>query len=122
MGKSLKTFDILGKIDAEEGAEPPAAKGPGAGRGLSGEAKKQQRKRDAEIAAAGKPSAYQSELRQKLRDKVQLNFAAVPRFVRNEYERLAAEGGMNMREYLYHLLREKGADIPPYQEMDGRKL
>jgi hypothetical protein len=137
MGKSLKTIDILGKIDAEEGtalspspedaakpAKPAPPKRKAANQATAGpdDSDKRQRREEAAIAAAGKPSAYQAELRVKLRDKIQLNFAAVPRFVREEYDRLAAEHDMNMREFLYHLLREKGADIPPYKDMDGRKL
>lgn len=73
-------------------------------------------------AGLGKPSAYLADLREKLRDKVQMNLGGVPRFIREEFERLASEQGMGLREYFYHLLRQQGADIPPYQEMDGRKL
>lgn len=73
-------------------------------------------------AGLGKPSAYLADLREKLRDKVQLNLGGVPRFIREEFERLATEQGMGLREYFYYLLRQQGADIPPYQDMDGRKL
>jgi hypothetical protein len=70
----------------------------------------------------GKPSPYLADLRERLRDKTQLNFGGVPRFVRQEFERMASENRMGLREYFYHLLRQQGADIPPYEDMDGRKL
>jgi hypothetical protein len=70
----------------------------------------------------GKPSPYLASLRERLRDKTQLNFGGVPRFVRQEFERLADQNQMGLREYFYHLLRQQGADIPPYEDMDGRKL
>jgi len=70
----------------------------------------------------GKPSPYLADLRERLRDKTQLNFGGVPRFVRQEFERLADQNQMGLREYFYHLLRQQGADIPPYEDMDGRKL
>lgn len=70
----------------------------------------------------GKPSPYLADLRERLRDKTQLNFGGVPRFVRQEFERLADQNRMGLREYFYHLLRQQGADIPPYEDMDGRKL
>ena len=118
MGTQLKADDILGLIDKEEpkdAAEPkPKATRP---------------KKDiaalksmAEEAAAGKPSAFQSDLRVKLRDQVQFSFGRIPRFIYDQFEDLAVKAGMNKREYLYHLLREQGANIPPYDQMDGRKL
>lgn len=76
----------------------------------------------AERAAMGKPSEYFSGLRAQLRDRVPFGLGTIPRFIAEAFERMAAEKGMNKREYFYHLLRKEGADIPPYEEMDGRKL
>ncbi len=46
----------------------------------------------------------------------------LPEFVVEAFSNRAKELDMNKREYLYHLLREDGVDIPPYHLMDGRKL
>ncbi len=62
------------------------------------------------------------ELRALIRDKVQFNVGKLPRFIAEIYETQAQAEGMNKREYFYHLLREKGGDIPAYTQMDGRKL
>ena len=63
-----------------------------------------------------------TELRALIRDKVQFNVGKLPRFVSDIYEAQAQAEGMNKREYFYHLLREKGGEIPPYASMDARKL
>jgi len=73
-------------------------------------------------ASEGKPSVFQSDLKAKLRDKAQFSFGHMPRFIVDIFEAQAKKSGMNRREYLYSLLREKGGDIPPYEQMDGRKL
>ena len=113
---TLKSADILAGLDDEKSPTEP---------------KKIRRKpRQPEENGApgpinnerGKPSPYLADLRERLRDKTQLNFGGVPRFVRQEFERLAAQNQMGLREYFYHLLRQQGADIPPYEDMDGRKL
>jgi len=62
------------------------------------------------------------ELRALIRDKVQFNVGKLPRFIAEIYETQAQAEGMNKREYFYHLLREKGGDIPAYTQMDGRKF
>jgi len=62
----------------------------------------------------------QLTLNDRLRQKSQFNFGLVPSFVRNEFERLANQHQMGNREYFYYLLREDGADIPPYSHMDLR--
>jgi len=121
MGKQLKSADILGEIADEETTDAVVAAEPVE----SDVAEIDSRKAQAKAAAIGKPSPYQADLRAKLRDKTHLNFAAVPSFVVQAFDELrstAKPGGMNRREYLYHLLRKEGADIPPYKEMDGRKL
>lgn len=73
-------------------------------------------------ASEGKPSPFQSDLKAKLRDKAQFSFGHMPRFIVDIFEAQAKKAGMNRREYLYSLLRERGGDIPPYEQMDGRKL
>ncbi len=121
MGKQLKSADILGEIAEEETTDVVVAASPTE----SDAAEIDMLKEQAEASAIGKPSPYQADLRAKLRDKTHLNFAAVPSFVVRAFDELrsnAKAGGMNRREYLYHLLRKEGADIPPYKEMDGRKL
>ena len=121
----LKSSDILGEIANEEAAEAkPEEKLTSVEAGAPSETDTElvEKKNRAEQHSAGKPSPYQSELREKLRQKEQFNFGLCPRFVVKEFERLQKTSKMNKREYLYHLLREAGADIPPYNEMDGRKL
>lgn len=71
---------------------------------------------------SGKVSPYASDLRAKLRIKKQLSFGQLPSFIVDEMDNRALELGMNKREYLYHLLRNDGIEIPPYEQMDGRKL
>ena len=121
----LKSADILGEIandgpeetiKVEEPTQPKQSEPSKTNDDL------QERKAAAERAGAGKPSPYQSDLREKLRQKQQFNLGLCPTFVVKEYERLRKKAKMNKREFLYHLLREAGADIPPYKEMDGRKL
>ena len=132
MGKQLEPFDILGTLAKEEEGtkqEPnPQADQPKARRNRR-TITREPRNRDiaalkeaAAGAAAGKPSPFKSDLRQKLRQKKQFTFSEIPTFIADEFDRLRNDLGMTKREYLYHLLREQGADIPPYEMMDGRKL
>lgn len=119
---TLKAADIMADLadDSVEVAPPKPHR--------MGRAKPQpeesiaERKAKAAAAGQGKPSPYSADLRAKLRQKAQLNFGGIPLFVRDEFERLAKANHMGLREYFYYLLREKGADIPPYKDMDGRKL
>lgn len=125
MGKQLNSIDILGALaDDEAGQGTPAAapKKEEPQRKAKQRASASERRAAAQDASAGKPSPFQSDLRQKLRTRKQLNFSEIPTFIIEEFERLRTEEGMNKREFFYHLLREKGADIPPYEIMDGRKL
>lgn len=113
---TLKSADILAGLDDEKSTiEPEKTR-----------RKRHRQKEDSVLRSAdnerGKPSPYLADLRERLRDKTQLNFGGVPRFVRQEFERLADQNQMGLREYFYHLLRQQGADIPPYEDMDGRKL
>lgn len=123
MGKQLKSADILGEIEKEE---PTSSVAPlDVAKPETDTSELEVRKEQAASGAIGKASPYQAELRAKLRDKTHLNFAAVPSFIVHAFDALRYEakpGGMNRREYLYHLLRKEGADIPPYESMDGRKL
>ena len=112
---TLKSADILGDLSDSQASQ--RSKSPSKTREPV-----RRRKALAEAAGQGKPSPYHAELRQKLRQKTQLNFGGIPQFIADEFERLASDNHMGKREYLYHLLRQEGADIPPYKEMDGRKL
>ena len=121
MGKQLKSADILGEIAEEETTNVALA----AEQIESDISEIDRLKEQAKASAIGKPSPYQADLRARLRDKRQLNFANIPSFIIDAFDALrkqASPGGMNRREYLYHLLRKEGADIPLYKEMDGRKL
>lgn len=108
----LNSSDILGEIAKSE----PIVRSP------QSDIRRNDQRKIAKEAGASKPSAFESDLRAKLRDKVQCNIGLVPKFVNDEFERLVKESGMSRKEYLYHLLREKGAKIPAYKKMDGRKL
>lgn len=103
---TLKSSDILGDAKKEEIIQTDRT----------------EKLKIAEVYGASKPSPYTTDLRAKLRDKVQCNIGQIPRFIYDNFERLVDQSGMNKREFFYSLLREKGADIPPYDEMDGRKL
>lgn len=112
---TLKSADILAGLDDEKPTSEPD----------DGHKGRHRRRKDIPSPIndeRGKPSPYLSDLRERLRDKTQLNFGGVPRFIREEFERLADQNHMGLREYFYHLLRQQGADIPPYEDMDGRKL
>lgn len=124
MGKQLNPLDLMKELssDAPDSApkmphkpKPASVNNP---RSVSIEEKKQA----AEAFAQGKPSPYLSEHRQKLREREQFSFGRLPRFVIDQFMTMAEDRGMNKTEFLYHLLREQGADIPPYALMDGRRL
>lgn len=118
----LKTSDILAKVDERPTEPAPKASNPPKPRAQRAPKDLDERKRQAAETANAKPSPYASDLRHKLRQKVQLSFGQIPEFISDELSRLSNEAGMNKREYLYHLLRDAGADIPPYDQLDGRKL
>ncbi len=72
--------------------------------------------------ARGLPSPHKSSLRDKLRNRAQMNFPRVPVFVRDQFSTAALAAGMTKIEFFYHCLREGGGlDIPPYKQMDLRK-
>ena len=145
MGAPLKIADLNALLDAEEGragetkasstppkkalsnapkkrpANPPKA--PNAA-SVDAEPVLEASPVDPAIAAmiASKPSAFQAEHRQRLRQKKALTFGQVPAFVADGFERLATEAGLTKRAYLYALLREKGVDIPSDELTDGRRL
>jgi len=108
----------MSKLDPVDILGAAAKKGQSAGSVVVREPKAVKAKR----AGASKPSPYETDLRAKLRDKVQFNVGKLPRFVSDIYESQAKDAGMNKREFFYHLLRERGGDIPAYKDMDARKL
>lgn len=108
MGRELK------KINLNEVSEPKVDQPK--------KTKKVVPKKISDNVIKSKPSPYETDLRVKLRDKSMLNLGNIPTFVKDIFEAQAKENGMNHREYFYYLLREQGGDIPPYDQMDGRKL
>ena len=77
-------------------------------------AKRKDHNKSVEQLAAERPSAFESELRAKLRDKVSFNLGPIPRFIEDIfYEQMEKEGLSNKKEFLYHLLRERGGDLYP---------
>ena len=118
----LKTSDILASV-TETSTKPETENAEQQNRRPQRDTKDlDERKRQAAKTATDKPSPYASDLRHRLRQKVQLSFGQIPEFINDELTRLADDASMNKREYLYHLLRKAGADIPPYDQLDGRKL
>ena len=117
MARQLKTADILGEITAKDSVPVKTTK-----KSRPKAKPVVVQKAIAEQETVGKPSPYYAELRAKLRDKVQLNMGSLPRFIVEAFQEQAAVHDMNQREYFIHLLREKGANIPPQSQLDGRKL
>ncbi|MCZ4283096.1 hypothetical protein O4H49_20090 [Kiloniella laminariae] len=68
------------------------------------------------------PSPHREDLRGKLREKTQLNFPRIPVFLKTMFQEAAREAEMKDIEFLYHLMRRHGLDVPPYDQMDLRKL
>ena len=120
MGKQLKSADILGELAKEEQAPPaPAATAP---KRPKPDMDIAQLKAQAEAAAAGKPSAFQSDLRARLREKKNFHLGELPAFIVDAFEAEAVKMNKSKRHFLYHLLRTHGVDIPPDDQLDGRKL
>tara|TARA_R110002073_G_scaffold320632_1_gene496146 strand:+ start:203 stop:571 length:369 start_codon:yes stop_codon:yes gene_type:complete len=119
----LKSSDILAEVKDQNSKAAPTTKPPKNSKHPKRQSKDlDERKRHAAIASEAKPSPYETELRHKLRQKVQLSFGLIPEFINDEFNRLAANADMNKREFFYDLLRQAGAEIPPYEQLDGRKL
>ena len=68
------------------------------------------------------PSPFKDQLRENLRHKKAFNFGLIPEFIIDDFMDTATEMNMGKIEYLYHVLRIAGHDIPPYEMMDRRKL
>jgi len=122
MGR-LKSSDLLGSLSQEQ-TDPEISAKPTTKRKAPAQPKSdlEDRRQAAHTESRGKPSPYESELREKLRHKIQLSFGLIPQFINEEFNRLAKSSDMNKREFFYHLLRQAGAEIPPYEQLDGRKL
>lgn len=74
------------------------------------------------VLTRGKASVYAAHVDAVVRSKrVQLTFSNVPSMIADEFKSRAAKADMGPKEYLYHLLREDGADIPQYSELDARR-
>ena len=129
MGKQLSMSDLNSLLDAEEAREVPKAlkanteiPDPTASERPKPAPRQKAKPQTPDQLIASKPSAFQAEHRQRLRQKKVLSFGQVPEFIAEGFERLAAEAGMTKRAYFYQLLREKGVDIPSQDLMDGRRL
>lgn len=70
----------------------------------------------------GKPSAYYAELKAKLRHKKRLTVGDVPVFIHDAVMDRAQDKNMNVRQYIFDLLRKDGLDIPPEKDLDLRLL
>lgn len=69
-----------------------------------------------------RPSVYATRVAAILQSKrVQLNFSNTPKLIVDEFDRLAKERNMKKIEYFYYLLRQDGADIPKYDDLDARR-
>ena len=89
---------------------------------LDDDAPAKQASDEARAIAKSLPSPHKSDLREKLRDRVQMNFPRVPVFIKDQFDAAAERAGMTKVEFLYHCLRDAGGlDIPPYDQMDLRK-
>ncbi|EFO31317.1 hypothetical protein TRICHSKD4_3334 [Roseibium sp. TrichSKD4] len=53
-------------------------------------------------------------------DRVQMSFTAVPEPIRDMFRARATEMGLDLKGYLYHLLRQDGHPLPSQKELDGR--
>ena len=96
-------------------APPPAAASPVQSRFDAAEAA-------LATADIAKPSPHDASVRAKLKHKKVFGLGQLPAFIVAEFERLRLEAGMGKREFFYHLLRCQGADIPSYDQLDGRPL
>ncbi len=75
-----------------------------------------------EALTRGKPSVHVAFVDAFVRSKrVQLTFSNVPKLIVDEFKARAAKANMGTKEYLYHLLRQDGASIPQYSELDARR-
>lgn len=122
MGKSLDDDfgDLVGIAHEDEVGETGLKPNPFAEKTRE-DFRREERKEVVRELAAGRPSPYQSGLRARLKDRRQFSLGDVPVFVHEEFERLLKDHSMTTkRELFYHLLREAGADIPPYEKMDRR--
>lgn len=126
MGKQLNMSDLNSLLDEEEARDAPKPKSSQKVTPAQADAPRmaspRKPKQSAEEMIAAKPSAFQAEHRQRLRQKKVLSFGQVPAFIADGFEQLATEAGLSKRAYLYQILREKGVDIPSQDLMDGRRL
>jgi hypothetical protein len=68
----------------------------------------------------GLPSPGEADLRAKLRSRSQFSVSKVPTFLKEMFDARADELGMSKVEYLYHLMREDGLNVPAYHLLDRR--
>ena len=126
MGKLKAAADYASLPIGGRAPRPASEPGPGpAGEGAAS-SPVQSRFDAAEAALAtadiAKPSPHDASVRAKLKHKKVFGLGQLPAFIVAEFERLRLEAGMGKREFFYHLLRCQGADIPSYDQLDGRPL
>lgn len=72
--------------------------------------------------AAGRPSVHRAKMDGiRSAKRVQFSFSQVPEPIKVMFMEEAARRGMGLKEFLFHCLREQGLDIPPYDDIDGRR-
>jgi hypothetical protein len=57
----------------------------------------------------------------KYAERVQFSFTNVPKPIKVMFAKEAERRGITQKELLFHCLRAGGIDIPPMQEIDGRR-
>ena len=127
MGKLKAAADYASLPIGRRPAAPVPAPGPapsGEGQGALRVVQSRFDAAEAALATAdiAKPSPHDASVRAKLKHKKVFGLGQLPAFIVAEFERLRLEAGMGKREFFYHLLRSQGADIPSYDQLDGRPL
>ena len=80
------------------------------------------KKMSIEQLAEGLPSPSQAKaLALKNAPRVQFSFTNFPEPIKEAFGNEAEKRGMNKKEFLFYCLRAGGMDIPPYEEIDGRR-
>lgn len=72
--------------------------------------------------AVGLPSHGRAEAQAlKNAPRTQFSFTNFPVPIKEAFADEAKKRGMGKKEFLFHCLRAGGVDIPPYDEIDGRR-
>lgn len=102
-------LDLSEAVAEEKGAHTPSAEGVTEAETL--------RK-----MAVGLPSHSRAEAQAlKIAPRTQFSFTNFPVPIKEAFDDEAKKRGMGKKEFLFHCLRAGGVDIPPYDEIDGRR-